>query len=82
MIISIQESKTRGNKMSKEQMELEYLNAKVRNLELKIDIYNNQFGPSDDHVVKLKNEVKKLDILILDLMVKDQENRIFQAVIE
>lgn len=62
-------------------MELEYLNAKVRNLELKIDIYNNQFGPSDEHVVKLKNEVRKLDTLIIDLMVKEQENRIIQAVI-
>lgn len=67
--------------MSKEQMELEYLNAKVRNLEAKIDIYNDQFGPSDEHVIKLKNEVKKLDMLILDLMVADQENRIKQATI-
>jgi hypothetical protein len=67
--------------MSKEQMELEYLNAKVRNLEAKIDIYNDQFGPSDEHVLKLKNEVKKLDALILDLMVADQENRVNNAVI-
>jgi len=67
--------------MSKEQMELEYLNAKVRNLEAKIDIYNDQFGPSDEHVVKLKNEVRKLDALILDLMVADQENRVNSAVI-
>ena len=62
-------------------MELEYLNAKVRNLEAKIDIYNDQFGPSDEHVVKLKNEVRKLDALILDLMVADQENRVNSAVI-
>lgn len=68
--------------MNKEQLELEYLNAKVRNLEAKIDIYNDQFGPSDEHVVKLKNEVKKLDALILDLMVADQENRVNSAVIE
>lgn len=68
--------------MSKEQMELEYLNAKVRNLEAKIDIYNDQFGPNDEHVVKLKNEVRKLDALILDLMVADQENRVNSAVIE
>lgn len=67
--------------MSKEQMELEYLNAKVNNLNAKIDIYNDQFGPSDEHVVKLKNEVKKLDMLILDLMVADQENRVNSAVI-
>ena len=67
--------------MSKEQMELEYLNAKVRNLEAKIDIYNDQFGPTDEHVLKLKNEVRKLDALILDLMVEDQENRVNSAVI-
>ena len=67
--------------MSKEQLELEYLNAKVRNLEAKIDIYNNQFGPTDEHVLKLKNEVRKLDALILDLMVADQENRVNSAVI-
>jgi hypothetical protein len=65
----------------KELLELEYLNAKVKNLESKIDIYNDQFGPSDDHVVKLKNEVKKLDALILDLMVAVQENSVKSAVI-
>lgn len=68
--------------MNKEQMELEYLNAKIKNLELKIDIYNDQFGPSDDHVLKLKNEVKKLDMMILDLMVRDQEERLKMAIIE
>jgi len=68
--------------MSKEQMELEYLNAKVRNLEVKINIYNDQFGPNDEHVVKLKNEVKKLDMLILDLMIAVQENSVKQAIIE
>jgi hypothetical protein len=66
---------------SKEQMELEYLNAKVRNLDQKIDIYNNQFGPNDDHVVTLKNKVKSLNLLILDLMVSEQENRTKQAII-
>ena len=65
----------------KELLELEYLNAKVKNLESKIDIYNDQFGPSDDHVVKLKNEVKKLDALILDLMVAVQKNSRKQALI-
>jgi hypothetical protein len=74
---------TKGNKMktSKEQMELEYLKAKVDNLEAKIDIYNDQFGPTDAHVVKLKNEVKKLDMLILDLMVVTQENSVKSATI-
>lgn len=66
----------------KELLELEYLNAKVKNLEAKIDIYNDQFGPNDDHVIKLKNEVKKLDDLILDLMVKTQENSVKRATIE
>ena len=68
--------------MTKELLELEYLNAKVKNLETKINIYNDQFGPNDEHVVKLKNEVKKLDMLILDLMVKTQENSVKQALID
>jgi hypothetical protein len=66
----------------KELIKLEYLNAKVKNLETKIDIYNNQFGPSDEHVIKLKNEVRKLDMLILDLMVRVQENSVKRATIE
>lgn len=66
----------------KELLELEYLNAKVKHLESRIDIYNDQFGPMDDHVLKLRNEVKKLDNLILDLMVKVQENSVKQAIIE
>lgn len=65
----------------KELLELDYLNAKVKNLEAKIDIYNDQFGPSDDHVIKLKNEVKKLDAIILDIMVSIQENSVKKAVI-
>ena len=67
--------------MNKDQIELDYLNAKVKNLELKIHIYNDQFGPNDDHVIKLKNEVKKLDLLVLDLMVKVQENSVKSAII-
>lgn len=66
----------------KEQMELEYLKAKVENLETKIDIYNDQFGPSSDVVVKLKNEVKKLDKLILDLMVTVQDKAVKSAIID
>lgn len=54
---------------------------RVKNLETKIDIYNDQFGPNDEHVVTLKNEVKKLDALILDLMVKVQENSVKRATI-
>ena len=66
----------------KELLELEYLKAKIDNLENKIAIYNDQFGPTDDHVLKLKNEVKKLDMLVLDLMVKTQENSVKRAIIE
>jgi hypothetical protein len=66
----------------KELLELEYLNAKVKHLETKINIYNDQFGPSDEVVLKLKNDVKKLDMLILDLMVKVQENSVKRATIE
>ena len=66
---------------TQEKIELEYLKAKVDNLEQKINIYNDQFGPNDEHVVKLKNEVRKLDMLILDLMVKDQENSVNKAII-
>lgn len=66
----------------REQLELEYLKAKVDNLENKISIYNDQFGPTDEHVVKLKNEVRKLDALILDLMVKVQETNLKNATIE
>lgn len=66
----------------REQLELEYLKAKVDNLENKISIYNDQFGPTDEHVIKLKNEVRKLDALILDLMVKVQETSLKNATIE
>lgn len=67
---------------TQEKIELEYLKAKVDNLEQKINIYNDQFGPNDEHVVKLKNEARKLDMLILDLMVKEQENRVKMAIID
>ena len=67
---------------TQEKIELEYLKAKVDNLEQKINIYNDQFGPNDEHVVKLKNEVRKLDMLILDLMVKEQENSVNKAIID
>jgi len=76
------QNKTSEDKMiTREKLELEYLKAKVDNLEQKINIYNNQFGPNDEHVLKLKNEVRKLDMLILDLMVKDQENSVKMAII-
>lgn len=76
-------NKNMGDKMKNRiQLELEYLRAKVNNLENKVNIYNDQFGPNDEHVIKLKNEVKKLDMLILDLMVKDQESRVNKAIID
>ena len=66
---------------SREKLELEYLKAKIANLESKIDVYNDQFGPADEYVIRLKNEVKKLDMLVLDLMVKEQEASFKKAVI-
>ena len=66
---------------SREKLELEYLKAKIANLESKIDVYNDQFGPADEHVIMLKNEVKKLDMLVLDLMVAEQEASFKKAVI-
>lgn len=68
--------------VSKEKLELEYIKSQVEWLERKIDVYNDQFGPTDDHVIKLKNEVKKLDLLLLDLMVAEQENSVKQAIID
>ena len=65
--------------VSREKLELEYIKSQIEWLDRKIDIYNDQFGPQDDHVVKLKNEVKKLDLLLLDLMVAEQENSVKQA---
>lgn len=68
--------------ITREKLELEYLKAKVDNLEQKIDLWNDRLGPNDEVVLKLKNEVKKLDMLILDLMVKEQENSVNKAIIE
>jgi C-terminal processing protease CtpA/Prc len=75
-------NKEREKMITREKLELEYLKAKVDNLEQKINIYNNQFGPNDEHVIKLKNEVKKLDMLIIDLMVRVQENSVNKAIIK
>ena len=66
----------------KELLELEYLKAQADHINTKLDIYNDQFGPSSDIVLKLKNEVKKIDMLILDLMVRVQENSVKRATIE
>lgn len=68
--------------VTREKLELEYLKAQAKWIEQRIDIYNDQFGPTDEHVLKLKNEVKKLDMLILDLMVKEQEDSVKRATIE
>lgn len=68
--------------ITREKLELEYIKSQIEWLDKKIDIYNDQFGPNDDHVVKLKNEVKKLDLLLLDLMVAEQEKSVKQAIID
>jgi hypothetical protein len=74
---------TKGNKMktSREQIELEYLKAQADFIDQKIDLWNDRLGPSDEHVVKLKNELKSVNERILMLMVMDQEERLNKAVI-
>jgi hypothetical protein len=82
MILTETLNKGKSMKLSKEKLELEYLKAQADNINTKIDIYNDQFGPSSDVVIKLKNEVKKIDMLILDLMVEEQENSVKSAIID
>lgn len=74
----------KGDKMltKKDQIELEYLKAKADHLDRMVDIYNDQFGPTDSHVVFLKSEIRKINDLILDLLVKDQKIRLEKATIE
>lgn len=70
--------------MTREELEMDYLKAQIEYLESKISIYWNHtnFGPKDPHVVKLRRELDKLNMLLIDLMVKDQELRIKRATIE
>jgi hypothetical protein len=68
-------------KTTTQQIELEYLKAQADFLDQKIDLWNDRLGPNDEHVVKLKNEVKMINAKILDLMVYEQETRINKAVI-
>lgn len=60
---------------------LEQLKNEYNELETRIVIYGDQFGPNDDHVLKLKDMLKNVDAMILDLMVNDQEQRLSKAVI-
>lgn len=70
--------------LTREELEMDYLKAQIEHLENKITIYWNHtnFGPKDPHVVKLRRELDKLNMLLIDLMVKDQELRIKRATIE
>jgi hypothetical protein len=63
-------------------MTLEQLKKQADFIELKLQIYGDQFGPSSDISEKLKNELRAIDAMILDLMVDEQEQRLKQAVIE
>lgn len=58
------------------------LNQRIKHLDALIDVYNGRLGPTDEHVVKLKNEVRKLEMLLLDLMVKEQELWALEGIIE
>lgn len=70
--------------MTREELEMDYLKAQIEYLENKITVYWNHtnFGPRDPHVIKLRKELDKLNMLLIDLMVKDQELRIKRAIIE
>jgi hypothetical protein len=68
-------------KASREQIELEYLKAQADFIDQKIDLWNDRLGPNDEHVVKLKNELKSVNERILMLMVMDQTERLNKAVI-
>lgn len=61
---------------------LENLKKIANELDQKIDIYNDQFGPNDEHVLKLKKELSKVNELILNLMVLEQEMQRFEAFIK
>jgi hypothetical protein len=65
--------------ITKQKLELEYLKAQAEWIDQRIDIYNDQFGPTSDIVSKLKGEVRKVNELILDLMVREQEESVRRA---
>jgi hypothetical protein len=65
--------------VTKQKLELEYLKAQADWIDQKIDIYNDQFGPTSDIVSKLKDEVRKVNDLILNLMVREQEESVKRA---
>lgn len=60
---------------------LEQLKNEYNELETRIVIYGDQFGPNDDHVLKLKDMLKNVDAMILELMVDEQEQRLRKATI-
>jgi ABC-type uncharacterized transport system substrate-binding protein len=63
-------------------MTLEQLKKQADFIELKLQIYGDQFGPSSDVAEQLKKELKKANMMILELMVQDQTERLNKATIE
>jgi hypothetical protein len=61
---------------------LEKLKEIADNIDHKIALYGNQFGPSDDFVLKLKIDLKRVNSAILELMVMEQETSVKQALID
>jgi hypothetical protein len=61
---------------------LENLKKIADEIETRVVIYGDQFGPSDEHVLKLKNELYEVNQRILNLMVLEQEDRVNNAIIE
>lgn len=61
---------------------LENLKKLADEIDQRIEIYGDQFGPSDAHVLKLKKELYGLNQRILHLMVLEQETSIKTALID
>lgn len=68
--------------VSKEQMEIELLKAKVELLETKIAIWVERLGPSDPIVKSYDEKIKKLNESILTLMVLTQKAETQRAIID
>jgi hypothetical protein len=61
---------------------LENLKNVADELDKRIMIYGDQFGPSDEHVLKLKTELYSVNQTILNLMVIEQEENVKRAIID
>lgn len=61
--------------------DLEKKLSELKILQTKFDIWADRLGMNDEIVQKMKKELETANLLILDLMVADQEERIKNATI-